>query len=118
MAKYKRRRKNLPIQFTPRFWEDADGRSLVVREVKRQLKLLRTHAAVDSIQKELLCQRAAFISLRLQSMEIAATESGEFDSGVYSNLCNTLLGILKALGLERKLAKVLDLKSYVKDRDE
>jgi hypothetical protein len=50
----------------------------------------------------LLAQRAAFLALRLETMEVVYATEGRFDAGVDTAMTNTLVGLLKALGLERK----------------
>ena len=96
-------RSSLPARFTPKFWELADLRSGVTKIIRRRYLQLKDDAGVDSIQKDMLVQRAIFISTRLETLEIEAAESGEFDPGVYTNLTNTLTGLLKAIGLEKKI---------------
>lgn len=107
----------LPNRFTPKFWEEQDGRVALVREIRRRVELLRQHTNADSYQKELLCERAIFLACQLETMEIDATTKGELDMGAWVQGCNALNGILKALGLEKaKLAEITDLKAYLKER--
>ncbi len=104
----------LPTHFVPRFWGSIDGRVSLVKEIKRRYEELKEHCDADSHQKDLLCQRAVFVGVQLETMEITAADTGEFDPGVYAQMCNSLLGLLKTLGLERKMPKkTMDLKSYV-----
>lgn len=103
---------SLPARFEPRFWEDADGRCAVIRQIRTRYEDLRADAGADSFQKDILCQRATFLLAYLETMERKAIEDGQFDPGVWSNMTNTLLGVLKALGLERR-AKKVDLRQYV-----
>ena len=103
----------LSARFVPQFWEKADQRSLVVREVRRRYDLLTKDTGADSHQKDLLVQRVVFISLQLETMECVAAESGKFDAGVYTQMTNTLMGLLKALGLERQVKDIVNLKTYV-----
>lgn len=108
----------LPATFRVKFWKDADQRSLAVKEAKRLVRDLVNDTAADSTQKSLLCERAAFIVLQLQTMECLALEgSPEFQLGVYTQLVNSLTGLLKALGLEKQVSKVIgDLKAYVAEK--
>jgi len=105
-------------KFSPLFWEDADGRLARVKEIKRRLAALRKDADVNNTQKEMLCQRAVFLSVQLESMERRAAEGEAVDAGVYATGCNSLLGLLRALGLKSKSeAKRLSLKEYVEQKD-
>jgi hypothetical protein len=104
----------LPITFRPKFWEGADRRAAVVREVERRVELFKGDCGGgDSVQRRTLCERAAFITILLETAEVLAIdEKKPFDSGAYTQQTNTLLGLLKALGLEKRVA-ARGLKAYV-----
>lgn len=104
----------LANKFTPLFWEHEDGRCAIVRMIRDKYEELKADCGADSMQKEILCQRAVFVSIQLESMEVHATRTGELNTGVYAQLINTLLGLMKSLGLERKTKKVQCLESYVR----
>ena len=106
----------LPKTFVARFWEDADSRTAAVKEVKRRYEMLVEHTGAESYQQDLLIQRAVFISVQLESMEIEAMNTGELEAGVYAQMTNTLMGLLQKLGLKRADGKVLDLRRYVEER--
>jgi len=106
----------VPSEFVPQFWEEADKRQAVVKEIRRRYELLKEHASADSCQRDLLVQRAVFIAVQLETMEINAAQTGAIDPGVYTQMTNTLLGLLKTLGLDRKLKQVVNLDEYVKGK--
>jgi hypothetical protein len=107
----------LPARFSPRFWAEADQRCAVVREIRRRYATLREDTGTESVQKDILCQRATFIAIQLETMECEAMETGKIDVGVYTQGVNALLGLLKALGLEKQLKKTLDLAAYKRQRE-
>jgi hypothetical protein len=108
----------LPKRFEPRFWKDADHRHHKVRLIKRRCAALAQDTGADSAQKELLCQRAAFISVVLETMEVLLAEGREgFDLGAYTQATNTLTGLLKTLGLDRHVKNVTDLKTYLAEKN-
>lgn len=108
----------LPSTFQVRFWEVADGRFHAIKLVRKRVRELKQDCGCDSMQKDLLCQRVVFLSLQLEAQERAAAEGGEFNAGVYTQQLNCLLGILKALGLEKRMKKV-GLSQYIaKDQNE
>lgn len=111
-----RKKKNniVPTTFRPQFLDDADGRCAVIKELKRRYDTLKADCGADSNQKDLLVQRAVFVGVQLETIETVAAETGKFDPGSYGQLVNTFLGLLKALGLERKRKQVQSLQSYVK----
>lgn len=117
VPKTKKKKPKLPIEFEPHLLRDADNRFGIIKEIKRRYRLLVEDAGADSFQKEILCERAVFLAVRLESIERIAAETGEFEPGVYAAMTNTLMGLLKALGLEKQFKKAVDLKSYVKDRN-
>jgi hypothetical protein len=117
VPKTKKKKPKLPIVFEPHLLQDADNRFGIIKEIKRRYRVLVEDAGADSYQKEVLCERAVFLAVRLETMERMAAETGEFDAGIYTNMTNTLIGLLKALGLEKQFKKTVDLKSYVKDRN-
>jgi hypothetical protein len=57
----RRREVALPEKFEPAFWDSVDNRTVIVREIKRRYETLKRNCGADSIQKDLLCQRATFI---------------------------------------------------------
>jgi hypothetical protein len=106
----------LPAMFTPRFLEDADGRQAVIKEIRQRMDALVADTAAESVQQMLLCQRATFIAVQLETMETNAIEGKEFDSGKYTVLVNSLLGVLRSLGLDKKFKQTKDLKAYLENK--
>ncbi|QEG39391.1 hypothetical protein [Roseimaritima ulvae] len=104
----------LPQRFEPKFLEQADGRQVAVREIKKRLNVLMADVGADSYQKELLVRRAIFISVQLETMEVNAAEGGMFDMGVYTQAVNALSGLLTKLGMEKSAPDVVDLSDYLK----
>ena len=99
--------------FVPSFWEQVDGRLASVKRIKRRLEALRKDAKVDSVQKEMLCQRAVFLALQIETVEQKAAQGEVVNSGQYCQSCNALLGLLRHLGLNSaSSAKRISLKEY------
>jgi hypothetical protein len=120
MAKTRVQRKQalaIPDSFVPQFWDRIDGRFAIVREIRRRYDELKADTGANSAQKDLLVQRAVFISVQLETMECMAAESGKHDPGVYTQMTNCLLGLLRQLGLERKKKDAENLQSYLEDRE-
>jgi len=110
------KRCKLPTTFEPRFWAGVDGRLAICKEIRRRYHDLKADTGCDSYQKDLLVQRAIFVALQLESAEVNAMEGKEFDLGRYTQAVNSLLGLLRALGLERKMKEVVNLREYVNAR--
>ena len=108
----------LPARFKPRFWEDSDNRIGVVKLIRQRHELLKAHAGgKESVQRDLLCQRCAFVSVILETKEVEAAETGKLDLGSYVQGVNCLLGLLRTLGLEKRIKTVSDLKTYLNEKE-
>jgi hypothetical protein len=104
----------IPAQFKPRFWEDSDRRCAVVRAIKRRYEAVKDQCGGnESIQRDMLCQRVVFIATILETQEVQAAEGGELDLGVYTQATNSLIGLLKTLGLEKRIKSFTDLRGYL-----
>ena len=109
---------SLPVRFKPKFWEESDRRCVTVRAIKaRYERLMADAGGGDSYQRDLLIQRAVFISVHLETQEVRAAEGGEIDLGSYIQGANALSGLLKTLGLERHAKDVTDLKAYLRGKN-
>ncbi|WP_428304621.1 hypothetical protein [Lacipirellula sp.] len=100
-------------RFEPKFLETTDQRCKVVRLIRERIKQLTEDAGIDCIQKELLAKQAVFISVQLETMQVDALEGCEFEVGRFCNLTNTLVGLLKTLGISRTTPKAVNLKAYL-----
>ncbi len=101
-------------QFKPYFWQDADSRIAVVRIIRNRVERMKSDAGgSESYQREILCQRAVFISILLETAETRAAEGEPFDMGAYVQGVNALMGLLKALGLEKRVKSAGGLKEYL-----
>jgi len=106
-------RSTIPTRFEPRFWEMADGRCAVIKELRRRYAELIADTGADSFQKRLLCQRAIFLAVQIETMEIEAAEEGIFEAGVYTQAVNALSGLLSKLGLNKHHPRTATLDAYV-----
>ena len=105
---------SVPTRFTPRFWQDADNRVAIVRALKERVGQLKTDSNADSMQKEVLCERAVFLIAVLETAEVNAVDGGKaLDLGAYVQGVNSLMGVLRMLGLDKK-AKAIGLADYVR----
>ena len=109
----KANRTHLPAVFTPKFLDDVDGRPHVIRTLRRRLVHLKRDTGCDSVQKELICQRAIFIAAKLETIEVEGVVSGKFDFPKYISGVLAMTNLLKALGLERKAKQIDSLAVYV-----
>ncbi|MBB6431544.1 hypothetical protein [Algisphaera agarilytica] len=110
------KRKDITATFKPMFWDDLDGRTGTAPNIRDRYMTLKADAGAVSRQRDILCQRAVFMCVCLETMECEAVATGKFDAGVYTQMSNALLGLLKALGLERHVKKAGGLKDYIRER--
>lgn len=107
----------LPAQFQPKFWEESDRRCAAVRAIKaRYLRLREDCGGDESYQRDLLVQRVVFLSIVLETQEVRAAEGGDIELGSYIQAVNGLTGLLKTLGLDKRVRNITDLKQYLENR--
>lgn len=108
--------KATPEQYTANWLEQLDRRTGLAQEIHRRYADLTNDLggeAALSYQQKALVSRALFVELNLQKQEAALAAGGELDTGSYTQSVNSLLGLLKTLGLERRSKDVPDLASYL-----
>ena len=107
----------LPAKFAPRFWEHCDMRLAVIRSIRSRYKTLyEACGGWESPQRDEIIQHLAFLSVMIETAEVTAAEEGRFDAGSYVQSLNALMGILKALGLDRRTKNVTDLNRYLAEK--
>lgn len=108
----------LPARFSRRFAWDLDRRSVLAREVAQDLYELWTdlggYESLSAMER-VLCERATFIRQRLLQHETAVLAGQDPPMTVHEHVgaTNSLLGILKALGLRRRAKEVGSLREYL-----
>jgi hypothetical protein len=107
--------KKLPVKFTPLFWNKADTRLSIVRQMRSRCDELIKQTGADSYQKEIIAERATFLIVWLETQERQAIEMHCFDAGAYTQALNTLMGLLRSLGLKKAAKSVPNLRKYIKE---
>lgn len=110
------KRSQIDTTFKPKFWDELDGRTGIAQNIRERYELLKADAGVESAQRDILCQRAVFMCVCLETMECEALATGKFDAGVHTQMSNALLGLLKALGLDRHVKQAGGLSDYIRER--
>ena len=65
-----------------------------------------------SVQKQVLCERAVFLEMRVRDIESRAVAGEDVNWSTYGFLVNALGALMAKLGLERKVRHV-DPRSYI-----
>jgi len=92
------------LSFKPHNIEDLDGRFDGGKQVKQRYRQFKRESGSTSLAQDLLCRRAAFLSVLVESLEVEALTGKKFHSGNLIQSGKTLFAILKALGLENTTA--------------
>ncbi len=105
----------IPSRFVPQFFEnDVDKRQIAVKAIKRRYQELKDDVGCDSHQKDLLIQRAVFLSIVLETLEVEAIKTQSFEKlGVWIQGCNSLSGLLTKLGLAKTMKDAQSLQEIV-----
>ena len=106
----------LPQVWEPKTLESADGRFAVIKTLKAKVEALKADTGADSVQKEILCERAGFLIALLETQEVIAVEQGVLDAGSYVQTTNCLIGLLRHLGLKR-VCRVKSLSQYIEQKN-
>lgn len=103
--------------FKPRFLDDADQRFAVVRTIKKRVEALMQDAGgYESTQRAMLVKHAVFLHVLLETLETKAAQEGELDMGQFVQAINSLVGLLRILGLEKRIKRAGGLKEYLEER--
>jgi hypothetical protein len=104
----------IPNRFRPRFWTDADQRIAIVRQIRERYELIKRDCGGDeSIQRDAMCQRLAFLLCVLSTKEVECLEGEGIDLGSYIQAVNSAVGLTKLLGLSKRIRAVQTLEDYV-----
>ena len=110
----------IPDKHDTNWLDSLDKRTGLAQEIHARYKALTDdlggHDAL-SYQKRALVSRALFVELSIQKQEQELAAGGELDAGRYTQQVNSLLGLLKTLGLERASRDIPDLASFIKSKD-
>jgi len=112
------RRPKMILSFKPHNIEDLDGRFDGGKQVKQRYRQFKRESGSTSLAQDLLCRRAAFLSVMVESLEVEALTGKKFHSGNLLQAGKTLFAILKALGLENTAAvpRKSALRKYLADK--
>ncbi|AEG31545.1 hypothetical protein [Thiomicrospira cyclica] len=109
----------IPIKFTENWLEGLDGRTGVARDLKERYKELTDDLGGFknlSYQQRALCSRALFIEYNLKKQEEDMALGKDFDPGVYAQSVNTLIGLFRMLGIERKKQEAITLNDFIESK--
>lgn len=95
---------DIPEAFTPDWLEKLDGRTRIAQMVQDRYRVLSADLGGSeqlSYQRRSLVKRAVWQEALIEQQEAAAARGEEIDQGRMTQAVNTLIGLYKALGLDR-----------------
>ena len=107
--------RGLPVRFEPKFLDEIDSRLALAKKIQRRRERLIAETGATSYQQLLIVDRATFLVILLETMEMNAVENHVFDSASYVQNSNCLVGLLRSLGLKSATKHVESLSDYVEN---
>ena len=110
---------DIPNRFSPDWLEKLDGRTALARAVNDRYSALAADLGgpdAMSYQRRSLAKRAIWMEAVIEQQEAALARGEDVDQGKLTQAVNTLIGLLKTLGLERQARDVPDLATYLRER--
>ena len=108
-------------QFASGYLDRLDGRTSIAVTMRGRWQAMTDDlGGVDqlSYSQRSLVERALWLEhwLAVQEEALASGQYEVFDAGKWTQACNSLMGILKTLGIERRAKDVTDLQSYLRQK--
>ncbi|WFM70987.1 hypothetical protein [Halomonas sp. CKK8] len=110
---------DIPDTYSPDWLTKLDGRTRVAQIVNERLYALEQDLGGYerlSYQRRSLAKRAVWMEAIIEKQEAALARDQEVDLGKLAQAVNTLMGILRTLGLDRQTIDV-SLAEYVKKQE-
>ena len=110
--------REIPDRFASGYLERLDGRTAIAVEMRARWQSMTDDlGGVDrlSYSQRSLVERALWIEhwIAQQERELAEGRIEAFDAGRWTQATNSLLGLYRTLGIERRAKDVTDLASYI-----
>jgi hypothetical protein len=106
----------LPEKYSSDWMKRLDKRTKIARAVLERIGALESDAGggeVISHARRSLIRRAVWIEALCEGNELRLAAGEAIDVGALTQLTNSLLGLYRALGLERKARRIPALKGYL-----
>ncbi len=110
----------LPERYSEDWLAKLDGRTAIARVIRDRLEDLQTDLGGRdqlSYQQRSLTKRAVWMEAVIEQQELALARGEPVDQGKLTQSVNSLIGLLKTLGLERKAQDVPTLAEYLRNRE-
>lgn len=111
--------REIPASYSENWVSKLDGRTSLARIIQDRLTTLQNDLGGPdqlSYQQRSLCRRAIWMEAVIEQQEIALSKGEEIDQGKLTQATNTLIGLFRHLGLERKARDVPSLSEYIESK--
>jgi len=111
----------LPDEFTPRFLDALDGRTVVAKTLRARLSEIMADLGGEdqlSYAQRSLVRRAVWLESWIETQEAAAAEGEQVDIGRQVQALNSLVGLWRTLGLERRQKNAPTLQEYLRSKEQ
>ncbi|WP_026148105.1 hypothetical protein [Thioalkalivibrio sp. HL-Eb18] len=113
------RQAETPSRYSSGWIDKLDGRTRLAQAARERLDALQADlggADALSYQRQSICKRVVWLEVQIEQREAALARGEEIDEARHANNINTLTGLLKAIGLDRKARDVPSLSEYLQQR--
>ena len=114
------KQQDIPEQSSSDWLEKLDGRTNLAKAVNDRYRALATDlGGTDrlSYQRRSLAKRAIWMEAVIEQQEAALSRGEDVDQAKLTQAVNSLIGLMKTLGLDRVAADVPSLHEYLKARE-
>lgn len=105
--------------YAPDWLEKLDGRTRFAQVMQQRYQdLTADMGGLDALsyQQRSIAKRIVHLEALIEQQEAALAKGEDIDAGRLTNTTNTLIGLLKAIGLQRQAKDVPNLHDYLKQR--
>lgn len=111
----------IPERFAGGYLDRLDGRTAIAGNMRARWQAMTDDlGGADrlSYAQRSLVERALWLEhwLAVQEEALAGGQYEAFDAGKWTQACNSLMGILKTLGIERRQKDVTTLAQYIAEK--
>ena len=102
----------LPRKYRPGFLGELDRRTRLPKALRADIvALVADLGGLEelSYQQRAIVEEVVWVRARLNQLKSQAIATGKFDDRGYVPLINSLIGLLRTLGIERKAKRVMGL---------
>ncbi len=106
-----------PDKYTEDFLFALDGRCKTAKVLKHRLAVLTADLGGDlSYQQQSLARRVIFLEARIEAWEADFAEGRKVPMNVYFPALNSLVGLYRTLGTERRSKQIPSLRNYIEEQ--